>query len=141
MQKRREQMDYPSYQRNGWPIGSGTVESGHKQVMQARLKGAGMHWKPEHVTPMLALRMALCNDRWEENWADQRRLDRQQRLLHRRRRAQQRFHTRQEARRLALPPPPPKPLRQKTGRTEAQKRWGRRTFSPRLLQQAGGAKK
>jgi len=65
---RREQMDYPMFQQAGWPIGSGMVESGHKVVMQARLKGAGMHWKPATVNPMLALRLALCNDRWQENW-------------------------------------------------------------------------
>ena len=31
-------------------------------------------------------------------------------------------------------------VRQKTGRTGAQYRWGRHTFSPRMLNQAGGAK-
>jgi hypothetical protein len=52
-------MDSPTYRTSGWPIGSGSVESGHKLLMQARLKGPGMHWRPEHVNPMLALRLAL----------------------------------------------------------------------------------
>jgi hypothetical protein len=48
--------------------------------------------------------------------------------------------------RVAHPPLSPtpatsKPTRQKTGRTEAQYRWGRHTFSPRLLKQADNAKK
>ena len=65
---RTAQMQYPTYQAAGWPIGSGMVESANKLVVEARLKGAGMHWKPEHVNPMLLLRNAVCNDRWEETW-------------------------------------------------------------------------
>jgi len=64
--KREERMQYAQYQQDGWPIGSGIVESGNKVVMQARLKGAGMHWAPAHVNPMLALRTAECNERWDE---------------------------------------------------------------------------
>lgn len=64
-------MDYPTFQYNGWPIGSGIVESGNKLVVQARLKGAGMHWDPNNVNPMLALRMNLCNRGWQEGWTDQ----------------------------------------------------------------------
>jgi hypothetical protein len=72
LQKRRNLMEYPTYQQQGWPIGSGSVESGHKLVMQARLKGPGMHWRPEHVNPMLAVRLALLNERWDEAWQGQR---------------------------------------------------------------------
>ena len=35
-------MQYPTYQEAGWPIGSGSVESANKLVVEARLKGAGM---------------------------------------------------------------------------------------------------
>jgi hypothetical protein len=66
--KREPLMQYPRYRQQGWPIGSGMVESANKLVMQARLKGAGMHWAPAHVNPMLALRTSICNDRWEEAW-------------------------------------------------------------------------
>jgi len=146
LQKRRELMDYPTYQQQGWPIGSGSAESGHRVVMQARLKGPGMHWRPEHVNPMLALRLALLNGRWLESWREQQRWRQHQRQLKRRTRQQQRFVEQQAKRQEAHPPlsPPPstpQPTRQKTGRTEAQYRWGRHTFSRRLLQQAGGAKK
>lgn len=71
LHKREALMDYPGYQRDGWPIGSGMVESANKTVMQARLKGAGMHWAVTHVNPMLALRTAVCNDRWPEAWNHQ----------------------------------------------------------------------
>ena len=68
LKKRTAQMHYPLFQAQGWPIGSGMVESGNKLVVHARLKGAGMHWAEEHVNPMLALRNILCSDRWQEDW-------------------------------------------------------------------------
>lgn len=68
--KRLSLMQYPDYQHDGWPIGSGMVESANKVVVQARLKGAGMHWAPTHVNPMLALRTAVCNERWNEAWQE-----------------------------------------------------------------------
>lgn len=37
-------MDYPSYEANGWYIGSGAVESACKTVVGQRLKGSGMRW-------------------------------------------------------------------------------------------------
>jgi hypothetical protein len=99
-----------------------------------------MHWRPEHVNPMLALRLALLNGRWSESWQGQ------QRQLERRTRHEPRFLEQQATRQEAHPPPSPvsstpQPTRQKTGRTEAQYRWGRHTFSPRLLKQADGVKK
>jgi hypothetical protein len=95
---------------------------------------------------MLALRLVLLNERWSEAWQEQHRLRQQQRNLTRQARQQQRFREQQAKRQETQPPPPPvastpKPTRQKTGRTEAQYRWGRQTFSPRLLKQANGAKK
>jgi len=68
LKKRKAQMQYPLFQAQGWPIGSGIVESGNKLVVEARLKGAGMHWAEEHVNPMLALRNILCSNRWKEEW-------------------------------------------------------------------------
>jgi hypothetical protein len=68
LEKRENQMQYPQFQAQGWPIGSGMVESGNKLVVEARLKGAGMHWADPNVNPMLALRNILCSDRWKEEW-------------------------------------------------------------------------
>jgi hypothetical protein len=68
LQKRESQMQYPEYQAAGWPIGSGVVESSNKLVVEARLKGAGMHWKPENVDKMLILRNAIYNNRFQEMW-------------------------------------------------------------------------
>jgi hypothetical protein len=68
LQKRREQLQYPRFLAQGWPIGSGIVESGNKLVVEARLKGAGMHWHESNVNPMLTLRNIICSDRWQEAW-------------------------------------------------------------------------
>jgi hypothetical protein len=68
LEKRRSQMEYAYFQAAGYPIGSGSVESGNKVVIEARLKGAGMHWARPHVNPMVALRNVLCSDRWEQDW-------------------------------------------------------------------------
>jgi len=66
LQKRQEMMQYPVFRAQGWPIGSGSAESANTCVVQARLKGPGMHWEPRYVNPMLALRTGICNNRWYE---------------------------------------------------------------------------
>lgn len=68
--KREALMQYPHSQRLGWPIGSWMVESANKVVVQTRLKGAGMHWEASHVNPMLTLRNAVCNERWQACWQE-----------------------------------------------------------------------
>ncbi|HWE64029.1 MAG TPA: hypothetical protein VHB98_20125 [Chloroflexota bacterium] len=68
LDKRAEQIRYAAFRALGYPIGSGAVESANKLVVEARLKGAGMHWAPAHVNPLLALRGMACSDRWEEGW-------------------------------------------------------------------------
>jgi hypothetical protein len=68
LQKREAHMQYPIYQEAGWPIGSGSVESANKLVVEARLKGAGMRWGRQNVDPMLVLRNAVCNREWKQTW-------------------------------------------------------------------------
>jgi hypothetical protein len=63
------QMRYAAFRAQGLPIGSGIVESANKLVVAARLKGAGRRWAEENVNPMVALRGAVCSDRWAEAWA------------------------------------------------------------------------
>ncbi len=102
LEKRAPQMQYPSFQQQGWPIGSGRVESGNKLVVEVRLKGAGMHWARPHVNGMLGLRNIVCSDRWSQEWpliAEQ---------LRRQSRARRRQHRQQ--RRLDKAPPVPEPM-------------------------------
>src|SRR5438105_1635325 len=68
LHKRETHMQYPTYQAAGWPIGSGSVESANKVVVEARLKGAGMRWERQNVNPMLLLRNAVCNRQWNQTW-------------------------------------------------------------------------
>jgi hypothetical protein len=68
LEKRVDHMQYPHYSQQGLPIASGAVESGNKVVVEARLKGAGMHWARPNVDPLLGLRNILCSDRWNEDW-------------------------------------------------------------------------
>lgn len=64
----RDCINYGSFREKGLPIGSGEIESAHKYVTQKRLKLAGACWRPEHVNPMLALRLVKTNGWWEEFW-------------------------------------------------------------------------
>ena len=52
-------MRYDEYLRLGYGIGSGAVESAHKQVMHARLRQAGMRWSEAGARRLLALRLLL----------------------------------------------------------------------------------
>jgi hypothetical protein len=99
LEKRQAQMRYPQFQEQGWPIGSGMVESGNKLVVEARMKGAGMHWQRDNVNPMLGLRNIVCSDRWREEWPLITRQLRQQ--------TQQRRNQNREKRRLAKSPASP----------------------------------
>ncbi len=44
LRKQVHLIDYPTYESNGWYIGSGAVESACKTVVGQRLKGSGMRW-------------------------------------------------------------------------------------------------
>jgi hypothetical protein len=68
LHERLEQIQYAAFQEHGYPIGSGMVESGNKLVVEARLKGAGMHWERRNLNPMLALRGLVCSRSWEQSW-------------------------------------------------------------------------
>jgi hypothetical protein len=109
LEKRVDQMAYPAFQAAGWPIGSGMVESANKLVVEARLKGAGMQWAEANVNPLLALRNAVCNDRWAETWPQIAQQLRQQARM----RQQARRKARQPATTVPAPPPsvpePPAP--------------------------------
>ncbi|NRA28539.1 MAG: hypothetical protein HRU10_14995, partial [Opitutales bacterium] len=41
---RNEQLDYLKALENKLPVGTGMIESAHKQIIQQRLKGPGMAW-------------------------------------------------------------------------------------------------
>ncbi len=57
-------MRYDEYLRLGYGIGSGAVESAHKQVVHARFRQAGMRWSVQGARRLLALRLLLLNGQW-----------------------------------------------------------------------------
>lgn len=65
----RQRMHYQHYRQAGYPLGSGSVESGCKVVVQQRMKQAGMRWSREGAQAMLALRSILLSERWDTVWA------------------------------------------------------------------------
>jgi hypothetical protein len=65
----RWRMRYKQFRETGYPIGSGTVESACKLVMQERMKQAGMRWSRDGAQAMLALRSTLLSEHWDEVWA------------------------------------------------------------------------
>jgi Uncharacterised protein family (UPF0236) len=54
-------MQYQTYAAQGFHLGSGVAEAGCKQVVQARLKGAGMRWSAAGAEALLHLRAAVCS--------------------------------------------------------------------------------
>lgn len=67
-------INYPEYQKQGFYVGSGAIESGNKVVLQKRLKLAGMRWEPETAQYLLTLRAKYESGLWKEdvvNYIDQ----------------------------------------------------------------------
>lgn len=72
LEARLEHLDYAGAIARGWPIGSGEIESGHRSVLQKRLKIAGAWWLAASAEKMLALRTTRANQEWESYWKMQR---------------------------------------------------------------------
>jgi hypothetical protein len=68
---RHDCLDYLSARSSNLPIGSGEIESGHRHVIQKRLKLAGAWWKPINAQAMLNLRTARVNNQWSHHWIAQ----------------------------------------------------------------------
>jgi hypothetical protein len=63
----QRRMQYLELREDGFPIGSGMVESGCKQF-RARFAGAGMRWSRPGAENLMPIRAALLSDRFEEMW-------------------------------------------------------------------------
>jgi hypothetical protein len=142
LSRRRGQIAYADFQRQGYPIGSGAVESANKLVVEQRLKGAGMHWSRQNVTPMLALRAVVCNGDWETVWpalwqhlGD--RAHERSRQHWRERRAARRTHAQQQTPSPAPPTPilPKDPPMMADGHPTNQHHW-KRGYDQRLCARA-----
>lgn len=68
LSNRLDTLAYPAALAAQLPIGSGLIESGHKHVLQARLKLPGACWLPNNAESIAQLRVLRANDRWADLW-------------------------------------------------------------------------
>jgi hypothetical protein len=68
---RQNCLDYKGALEKELPIGSGEVESGHRSVIQKRMKIPGAWWREDNAENMLALRSLRANGDWQNYWDQQ----------------------------------------------------------------------
>lgn len=61
----RHRMRYPEYRAKGFQIGSGSIESGCKQIVTQRLKVAGAIWEIDNAVTVAKARAALLSGQWQ----------------------------------------------------------------------------
>lgn len=66
-----QRMNYPAFVARQLPIGSGTVESSCKTLIQAREKGAGMRWSQPGAQAVASLRAVHRSQGWDQFWRAQ----------------------------------------------------------------------
>lgn len=62
----RTRMYYGTYRAKGYLIGSGAIESAHRNVVQQRLKLSGQRWSVQGAQQIVNLRAYKKSDRWNE---------------------------------------------------------------------------
>ena len=67
---RLDQLDYASAITAGLPIGTGEVESGHRWLIQKRIKLSGAWWAEQNLEKMLAIRALRANGDWDSYWVE-----------------------------------------------------------------------
>jgi hypothetical protein len=65
-QNHRHRMRYPEFRAQGYQIGSGTIESGCKRVIGARLKQAGMTWTVNGARQVIKARAMYLSGQWDD---------------------------------------------------------------------------
>ena len=68
LRERKGQFEYKAAIDKKLPIGSGEVESGHRHIIQKRLKIPGAWWRLENAEGIAQLRAMRTNNRWNEFW-------------------------------------------------------------------------
>lgn len=72
IKERADHLDYAGALAQKLPIGSGEIESGHRHVIQQRLKISGGWWTERNMETMLGLRVARANQWWDHYWKNAR---------------------------------------------------------------------
>ncbi len=61
----QHRMNYKHYRRQGYQIGSGTIESAVKQIASQRLKVSGARWNLNSARSVAKARAAYLSDQWD----------------------------------------------------------------------------
>lgn len=70
LERHQQRMNYGTYRKNGWFIGSGVIEAGCKTLVGKRLKQSGMFWSESGATGVLNFRTLLLSGRFDAFWTD-----------------------------------------------------------------------
>ena len=65
----KRRMQYLELREEGYPIGSGMVESGAKQF-KARFTGPGMRWSRDGIERLIPIRSAIMSRQFDALWPD-----------------------------------------------------------------------
>ncbi|MDR2461201.1 MAG: hypothetical protein LBE38_10580 [Deltaproteobacteria bacterium] len=66
----KSNIDYLTYRKQGFFIGSGAIESGNKIVLQQRMKLGGMRWNTNSAQAVLSLNAKRISNLWEKDVVD-----------------------------------------------------------------------
>ena len=61
----QHRMQYHIFKAKGLQIGSGAIESAHKDVLQKRLKLSGQRWTTQGLKQMAQLRVIYKSGKWD----------------------------------------------------------------------------
>lgn len=64
--KNKSRMQYATFKKRHFPLGSGAIESCVRRVVNLRMKGPGIFWKEENAEGFLHLRSYFKSGRWDE---------------------------------------------------------------------------
>jgi hypothetical protein len=67
-QTHERRMQYQEFREQGYPIGSGAVESGIKRFKH-RLSGPGRRWSRPAAERMVVIRAAIMTDNFDDRWS------------------------------------------------------------------------
>jgi hypothetical protein len=62
----RHRMDYPTYRKHGYQLGSGTIESAAKQIVAQRMKVTGAIWNLDSARFVAKARAAFLSNQWRD---------------------------------------------------------------------------
>jgi hypothetical protein len=63
--RNKKRMKYQTFQEKGLLIGSGAIESAHREVLQKRLKLSGQRWTKKGLQQVANLRVAKLSNKWD----------------------------------------------------------------------------